>query len=155
VMMTPFPGTVDFDRWEKSMGADVPRVEGVPITRYWLIPARVRPKMFTPHGTMTTEEISERTQGVWDSFYSLREIWDRSKCVPTLRGRLAFLFISKLYRQMYANTGISSDSARRQRATQVARWLAVPCRKLFAGKPMPELEVPVVQRPSGLMSITY
>ncbi len=108
VMMTPFPGTVDFDRWEKSMNGNVPRVDGVPITRYWLIPASVRPKMFTPHETMTTEEIRERTQGVWDSFYSLREIWERSKCVPTLRGRLAFLFISKLYRQMYANTGIST-----------------------------------------------
>ena len=45
---------------------------------------------------MTTEEIRERTQGVWDSFYGLREIWGRSKCVPTLRGRLAFLFISCL-----------------------------------------------------------
>jgi hypothetical protein len=32
--------------------------------------------------TMSTEEIRERTQGVWDSFYSLREIWERSKCVP-------------------------------------------------------------------------
>ena len=61
-------------------------MDGVPITRYWLIPASVRPKMFTPHETMTTEEIRERTQGVWDSFYSLREIWSRSKCVPTLRG---------------------------------------------------------------------
>ena len=45
---------------------------------------RARPKMFTPHETMTTEEIRERTQGVWDSFYSLREVWERSKCVPTL-----------------------------------------------------------------------
>jgi radical SAM superfamily enzyme YgiQ (UPF0313 family) len=155
VMMTPFPGTIDFDRWEKSMNGSVPHVAGVPITRYWLIPAHVRPKMFSPHETMTTEEIRERTQGVWDSFYGLREIWERSKCVPTLRGRLAFLFISKLYRQMYANTGISTDSARRQKATRVARWLAVPCRKLFDAKPMPELEVPEVQRPSGLTSITY
>jgi radical SAM superfamily enzyme YgiQ (UPF0313 family) len=155
VMMTPFPGTIDFDRWEKSMNGSVPHVAGVPITRYWLIPAHVRPKMFSPHETMTTEEIRERTQGVWDSFYGLREIWKRSKCVPTLRGRLAFLFISKLYRQMYANTGISTDSARRQKATRVARWLAVPCRKLFDAKPMPELEVPEVQRPSGLTSITY
>ena len=88
VMMTPFPGTVDFDRWEKSMNGNVPRVDGVPITRYWLIPANVRPKMFSPHETMTTAEISERTQGGWDSFYSLRKIWGRSKCVPTLRGWL-------------------------------------------------------------------
>jgi hypothetical protein len=155
VMMTPFPGTVDFDRWEKSMNGNPPRVEGVPITRYWLIPASVRPKMFSPHETMTTEEIRERTQGVWDNFYSMREIWTRSKCVPTLRGRLAFLFISKLYRQMYANTGISTDSARRQKANRVARWLAVPCRKLFEAKPMPELEVPAVRKPSELTSITY
>ena len=136
------------------MNGSVPHVDGVPITRYWLIPASVRPKMFSPHETMTMEEIRERTQGVWDSFYSLREIWGRSKCVPTLRGRLAFLFVSKLYRQMYANTGISTDSARRQKATRVARWLAVPCRKLFAAKPMPELEMPVLRRPSGLTSIT-
>jgi hypothetical protein len=137
------------------MNGSVPHVDGVPITRYWLIPASVRPKMFSPHETMTTEEIRERTQGVWDSFYSLREIWGRSACVPTLRGRLAFLFISKLYRQMYANTGISTDSARRQSATRVARWLAVPCRKLFEAKPMPELEAPVSRNSSELTSITY
>ena len=161
VMMTPFPGTVDFDRWEKNMSQNTPRVGGVPITRYWLIPANVRPKMFTPHETMSSEEIGDRTQGVWDQFYGMGEIWERSKCVPTLRGRLAFLFISKLYRQMYAKTGISTDSARRQRATRLARWLAVPCRKLFSAKPMPELVAPIVlplatePRGSGLTSITY
>ena len=136
------------------MADNVPHVDGVPITRYWLIPASVRPKMFTPHPTMSTDEIRERTQGVWDDFYGLREIWNRSKCVPTLRGRLAFLFISKLYRQMYANTGISTDSARRQKATRIARWLAVPCRKLFEGKPMPQLEMPVSKPVSGLTSIS-
>lgn len=142
VMLTPFPGTVDFDRWEKNLGDSMEHVAGVPINRHWLIPAEVRPKMFSPHGTMSSDEIRERTQGVWDSFYSMPEIWKRSSCVPTLRGRLAFLFISKLYRQMYAKTGISTDSARRQKATRMARWLAVPCQKLFSAKPMPELAMP-------------
>ncbi len=142
VMLTPFPGTVDFDRWEKAQGENCERIGDIPITRHWLIPAEVRPKMFSPHGTMSSAEIGERTQGVWDSFYSPREIWKRSKCVPTLRGRLAFLFVSKLYRQMYAKTGISTDSARRQKATRMARWLAIPCRKLFEAKPMPELQMP-------------
>jgi hypothetical protein len=32
-------------------------------------------------------------------------------CV-SLKARIAFLLISKLYRQMYANTGIATDSAR-------------------------------------------
>lgn len=155
VMLTPFPGTIDFERWEKNQkqDPDAMHVNGVPLTRYWLIPAAVRPKMFSPHPTMSTDEIRQRTQGVWDNFYSMSAIWRRSKCVPTLRGRLAFLFISKLYRQMYANTGISTDSARRQKATRMARFMAVPCRKLFAAKPMPELKLPEAICPSTLLPI--
>jgi len=147
--LTPFPGTVDFERWEKSLGDNVPKVDGTPITRYWLIPHEIRPKMFTPHPTMTSEDLRARTQGVWDQFYDFKEIWERSKCVRSLKGRIGFLFISKLYRQMYANTGISTDSARRERATRMARWLAIPTRRLFSAKPMPELKSPVsVMRPA-------
>ncbi|HET9086404.1 MAG TPA: radical SAM protein [Acidobacteriaceae bacterium] len=153
VMLTPFPGTVDFDRWEKGLGENVMHVAGIPITRHWLIPAEIRPKMFSPHGTMTTDEIRERTQAVWDDFYSMPEIWKRSRCVPTLRGRLAFLFTSKLYRQMYANTGISTDSARRQKATKIARWMAIPTRKLFEAKPMPDLKMPERSFASDLLPI--
>ena len=142
VMLTPFCGTVDFERWEKSFGEDVPAVEGVPITRYWLIPADKRPKMFMPHPTMNSDEMRERTQGVWDRFYSFRAIWKRSDCTPNWKARLAFIFISKLYRQMYASTGIATDSARRNRANKRARWLAAHCRRLFRGNPMPELEMP-------------
>jgi radical SAM superfamily enzyme YgiQ (UPF0313 family) len=142
VMLTPFAGTVDFERWEKSFGADVPTVARIPLTRHWLIPHDVRPKTFMPHPTMNSEEIGRRTQQVWDRFYSLRSIWKRSSCTPTLRSRVAFLFISKLYRQMYATTGIATDSARRSRANRWARWLAIPCRKLFKASPMPELQIP-------------
>jgi radical SAM superfamily enzyme YgiQ (UPF0313 family) len=142
VMMTPFPGTVDFDRWEKAQQVNPTMVDGVPITRYWLIPAHKRPKMFTPHPSMSSDEIRERTQGVWDRFYDWGNIWKRSDCVVSIRGRLAFLFISKLYRQMYAKTGISSDSARKNRANLISRLIAVPCRRLFQAKPMPELEMP-------------
>ncbi len=142
VMLTPFAGTVDFEKWEKSFGDNVPMVDGTPITRYWLIPQASRPKMFMAHPTMTSEEMRERTQGVWDRFYSMKSIWKRSGCVKSLRARLAFVFVSKLYRQMYASTGISTDSARKSRANSWARMLAVPCRKLFLGKPMPELQVP-------------
>ena len=142
VMLTPFCGTVDFERWEKSFGDNVPTVAGTPITRYWLIPPDIRPKMFMPHPTMNSEEMRQRTQSVWDRFYSFGAVWKRSSCTPDLRARLAFIFISKLYRQMYASTGIATDSARRNRANQWARWLAVPCRRLFQGKPMPGLQAP-------------
>jgi hypothetical protein len=155
VMLTPFPGTIDFDRWEKNQRQDpnAVTINGTPLTRYWLIPAAVRPKMFSPHETMSADEVRERTQGVWDKFYSFSSIWQRSRCVPGLKGRLAFLFISKLYRQMYANTGISTDSARREKATRMARLLAIPCRKLFEAKPMPELQVPASSQRSKLLPI--
>jgi len=146
VMMTPFPGTVDFNRWEKEQ-AKSPEVVAtptgdIPITRYWLIPTAIRPKMFTPHPSMSSVEISQRTQKVWDRFYDWRSIWLRSACTPNLRSRVAFMFLSKLYRQMYAGTGISTDSARRKKSKTWARWTAKQCRKLFASAPMPELQSP-------------
>jgi radical SAM superfamily enzyme YgiQ (UPF0313 family) len=144
VMMTPFPGTVDFGRWEKAQEAKevIEGVGGVPLTRYWLIPTAVRPKMFTPHPTMEAADISRRTQAVWDRFYEFPAIWKRSSCTPTLKARLAFVLLSKLYRQMYAGTGISTDSARRKKAKVSARWLAKQTRKIFQSKPMPELMYP-------------
>jgi hypothetical protein len=94
VMMTPFPGTVDFGRWEKQQSENPTMVGDVPITRYWLIPSAVRPKMFTPHPTMSADEIRDRTQRVWDRFYGWKAIWVRSECTPTLRARVAFIFLS-------------------------------------------------------------
>jgi radical SAM superfamily enzyme YgiQ (UPF0313 family) len=146
VMLTPFPGTVDFERWEKAQEHTGASVNGIPLTRYWLIPPAERPKMFTPHPSMTSDEIRERTQHVWDAFYSVGSIWKRSRCVSSIRARLAFLFVSKLYRQMYAGTGIAADSARQSRARFWARLLAKPCRRLFQAKPLPTLEVPACRK---------
>jgi hypothetical protein len=52
------------------------------------------------------------------------------------------MLISKLYRQMYANTGIATDSARVNRSATWARMIAKPCQRLFSAPPMPELQVP-------------
>ncbi len=142
VTLTPFPGTVDFAKWEASLAGHEPRVLDIPVTRHWLIPDAHRPKIYTPHPTMSAEEIRQRTQEVWDRFYSIREVWRRSGCVRSIKARLAFVLCSKLYRQMYANTGISTDSARVSRASRWARVMARPTRRLFAARPMPDLAVP-------------
>jgi len=142
VTLSPYPGTVDFNRWEKGLGANPPTIAGVPLTRRWLIPQSLRPKLYWDHPVMSAEEIRSRTQAVWDSFYRLGSIWKRSRFIKSSRGRLAFLLISKIYRQMYADTGIATDSARVSWSGRWARWLAKPCRHLFAGKPMPQLSVP-------------
>jgi radical SAM superfamily enzyme YgiQ (UPF0313 family) len=142
VMLTPYPGTVDFIKWEKQMEADPVFVGGVPLTRRWLIPQALRPKLYWSHPTMSAEEIRLRTQSVWDTFYGLRSIWVRSQFIKSVRARLAFLLISKIYRQMYADTGIATDSARVSRSVRWARLLAKPCQRLFAAAPMPDLEIP-------------
>jgi radical SAM superfamily enzyme YgiQ (UPF0313 family) len=141
VMLTPFPGTVDFAKWERE-ATDVATVNGVPLTRYWLIPPSQRPKVYAPHPAMSADDIRVRTQGVWDRFYGLSAVWQRSTCVRSLRSRLAFVLISKLYRQMYANTGIATDSARVARSAKRARLLARAARRLFMAPPMPDLMEP-------------
>ena len=146
VMLTPYPGTVDFTAWEKAIGSDAEQVAGIPITRHWLIPQAHRPKVYAPHPVMTPDEIRARTQAVWDRFYSLPKIWARSRCTTTLRARLAFVLLSKLYRQMYANTGIATDSARVNRANRWARLIARPCRRLFVARPLPNFAAPDAQR---------
>ena len=142
VMLTPFPGTVDFEKWEREQAANAPTIAGIPITRHWLIPQDRRPKVYSPHPVMVPDEIRQRTQAAWDSFYSLPRVWARAKVVESWRGRVTFVLLSKLYRRMYANTGIATDSARTARSVRVARWLARPCRNLFIGDPMPHLQVP-------------
>jgi hypothetical protein len=150
VMLTPFPGTVDFAAWERD-STDSPTVGGVPLTKYWLIPPAQRPRVYSPHPTMSAEEIRTRTQQVWDEFYGFRAVWQRSQCLRSLRSRLAFVLISRLYRQMYANTGIATDSARVARSAKWARLIARHTRRLFVTRPMPDLQVPAARPPATVV----
>jgi radical SAM superfamily enzyme YgiQ (UPF0313 family) len=143
VILSPFPGTVDFKRWEKTDEARLTQIGGIPLTRRWLIPVATRPKVSFAHPVMSGEEIRQRTQAVWDQFYSIRSIWKRTHFLKSAKSRLAFVLISKIYRQMYADTGIATDSARVAWSARSVRWLAKPCRRLFAARPMPELQVPL------------
>jgi hypothetical protein len=146
-MLSPYPRTADFNRWEKTLGDNPPTVAGIPLTRRWLIPQALRPKLYWDHRVMSTQEIRSRTQGVWGNFYGWGPIWKRSSFIKSSRGRLAFVLIPRIYRIMYADTGIATDCARVSWSGRWARWLAKPCRRLFAGSPMPELQVPGLRQP--------
>jgi hypothetical protein len=138
VMLTPFPGTIDFGKWEQQESAKV-TVDGIPLSRYWLIPASKRPKVYSPHPSLSADDIRQRTQQVWDDFYDLGAIWSRSASMRSLRSRLAFVLISKLYRQMYANTGIATDSARVAKSVKRARLMAWLGRRRVIAESMPVL----------------
>jgi hypothetical protein len=141
VLLTPFPGTIDFEKWAADEARNGTTVDGVPITRHWLIPAQKRLRLFPVHPTMSFEEIRAGAQRAWDRFYGWPAIWKRSRVVESWRARLAFVLVSRLYRQMYANTGITVDSARVARSARIARWVGRLCRPLFLGRPIPELDI--------------
>ena len=124
VLLTPFPGTVDFEKWAGRQMRR--RSTACPVTRHWLIPQHRRPKVYSPHPTLSAEEIRVGTQRAWDNFYSWRRVWVRSRVVKSMRSRVAFMLVSKLYRQMYANTGIATDSARRA-IDQMGALAGTPC----------------------------
>ena len=142
VLLTPFPGTIDFEKWAGEERNARTKVDGVSITQHWLIAEDRRPKLFSAHPTMSLEEIRVGTQGAWNQFYSWRRVWARSRVVESMRSRIMFVLISKLYRLMYADTGIATDSARVARSARRARWMGILCRRLFLGSPMPDLAMP-------------
>jgi hypothetical protein len=144
VTLTPFPGTLDFEKWERETGDAMPMVDGVPVSRHWLIPQAKRPKLLTPHPVMSGEEIRQGTQGVWNNFYSLRASWKRSDILKAFRNRVAFVVASKVMLHAFGNTGLSTDSARASRSTKWGGMGFSLLQKMFSAKPMPNLQVPTV-----------
>ena len=142
VTLTPFPGTLDFEKWEREKGDDMPMVDGIPVSRHWLIPQAKRPKLLTPHPVMSGEEIRQGTQNVWNNFYSFKASWQRSNMLKAVRNRVAFVVASKVMLHAFGNTGLSTDSARASRATKWGGLGFSLLQKMFAAKPMPDLQVP-------------
>ena len=145
VMLTPFPGTVDFAAWEKRLGGDAPRIADIPITRHWLIPQHQRPKIYLPHPAMSAEEIRARTQEVWDQFYSLPRVWERSRCTTSLKARLAFV----LHLEAVPADVRQHGDRDRQRARQPRQPVGPPDSQAVSlpvlARPMPDLQAPIAR----------
>ena len=133
IMLAPFPGTLDFQKWEKTVEGQI--LDDVPMNRYWLAGPYRRFAIPVPNTAMTRDEISDGMRSAWDTFYSFRNLWQRSRRASKIGERLAFILLSKIYRQMYARTGLATDSARSQRAAFWVRMLARPCHRLFKAAP--------------------
>ena len=133
VLLTPFPGTVDFEKWaENERQTNDTKIDGVSLTTHWLIPEDRRPTSVyrASHDEPRTD--SRRHPGVPGTSSTAGRKCGRGRASSrSLRSRVAFMLISKLYRQMYANTGIATDSARVQRSTKWARLMGTAARGLF------------------------
>ena len=85
VLLQPFPGTVDFEKWEKAQ-VNPAQVDNIPITRHWLLPNGEAAEDLHAAPSLRPEEIRGYTQQVWDKFYSFSAIWQRAQCVKSLKG---------------------------------------------------------------------
>ena len=122
-------------------------VDGIPVSRHWLIPQSRRPKLLTPHPVMSGEEIRQGTQNVWTDFYSLKASWQRSNILKSFKSRIAFVVASKVMLNAFGRTGLSTDSARASRATKLGGIGFSVLQKMFAARPMPDLPVPMSPHP--------
>ena len=140
--LTPLPRHVGFrqlGRGGEEQGGESSRRSDKPLLAD--PPTSPSENVYAPPGHVGRRDHAAQ-HNVWDSFYRLPSIWERSKITKSIRGRLSFVLMSKLYRQMYAKTGFATDSARTRRARRWTQWIAKPVRRLFRAPPMPDLQVP-------------
>ena len=145
VMLTPFPGTVDFARWEQT--AEPSYVDDVPVDTVLAHPVEASGRSSSRRiRRWRLTRFRRRTQATWDAFYGLQVVWKRSSCVKSLRARLAFVIISKTIPSDVRQHG----NRHRQLAPRpVGQDGAVPrqdgprllCRRAYAGPAGPRLDL--------------
>ena len=151
VMMTPFPGTVDFDRWEKSMNGNVPQVDGVPITRYWLIPAECAAEdVHSPRDHDDGGDLASGRRGSGTTFTACGRFGTgRSACPRCAAGWRSCSSPSCIARCMRTPAFPPTAPGGRRRRAWRAGWR---CRaeSYSQRKPMPELEMPAFTQVLGV-----
>jgi radical SAM superfamily enzyme YgiQ (UPF0313 family) len=109
VRYTPFPGTVD---WQNLLKDKLPIKLTEDSQQYWLKEKRTSP-LFR-HPTLPPEDIEGALHSLWNGFYSAPQILKRAKSMGFKKPMhyLAYFFASKVYKKVYWEHGVASDSAR-------------------------------------------
>ncbi|PYS51559.1 MAG: radical SAM protein [Acidobacteria bacterium] len=118
----PYPGTKDFyemmsDKKNLEKPGFSPKHKTQILTDdYWLTP--MRPVDIIKHPNISKDDLHLENKKCWDSFYSLRESFKRTK-----HGRakswspakkMAYMMVCILFRQAYAGYGMAADSVRKK-----------------------------------------
>ena len=144
VLLTPFPGTLDFDKWaEKERRHRWPGVDGVPVTQALADPRGSPAEDLTsPHPTMTAKRFGSGRRASGIEFYSWGAVWARSRVVQLAADALAFM-PSRSCTGRCTPTPASPPTARASIDRPSARaGSAAPCARLFVAQPMPDLAMP-------------
>src|SRR5262249_5874659 len=117
----PYPGTKDFyEMMNDKKNLDKPGFRPKHKTQiltdeYWLTP--LRPVDIIKHPNITKEDLHEENKKCWDSFYSMKESFKRTRRGRAknwpIAGKLVYLLACLLFRRAYAGYGMAADSVRR------------------------------------------
>ena len=127
----PYPGTKDFYEMmddKKNIGKDGFRAKHktqILFDQYWLTP--LRPVDIIKHPNISKQDLHNENKKCWDSFYSLRESFrrtreGRAKSWP-LAAKVIYLMACLLFRRAYAGYGMAADGVRRTEMTRGTRLL--------------------------------
>lgn len=117
----PYPGTKDFyemmnDKRNRDKPGYTPKHKTkILLDDYWLTP--LRPVDIIGHPNISKYDLHAENKECWDSFYSLRESFNRTKRGRAkdwpIAGKIAYLMACILFRRAYAGYGMAADAVRR------------------------------------------
>ncbi len=128
---SPYPGTKDYYEMihdQKNIGrADFTPKHKTKLLRdrFWL--TTLKPADFLKHPHMSRHELIAENKKCWDTFYSWRETWKRTRSgflkSRPLPARMAYICFCLAFKRVYAGHGISADDVRRQRMGVMTRFI--------------------------------
>ncbi len=128
-----YPGTKDyFSMAADRKHLDVPDYRPKHQTRllherFWLQPSQ--PVHLLKHPRLTGEELLAEHERCWDTFYSLKETWRRTRRQPIrswpFLGRLTYLLFCAIFKRVYQTHGVAADSVQDARGPVTVTLIGV------------------------------
>ncbi len=128
---SPYPGTKDFyemmnDKKHFARANFVPKHQTqIREERFWLKP--LKQADLINHANISRDDLLAENKKCWDAFYSLKEIFrrtrrGRAKAWP-LAAKFTYLLLCLGFKRIYAGHGVSADSVERKKMGFVTRIL--------------------------------
>jgi radical SAM superfamily enzyme YgiQ (UPF0313 family) len=119
----PYPGTKDYyemmkDRKNHEKSGLLPKHRTqILYDRFWLEPKK--PVYLIKHPNMSSDELLKENKQCWDSFYSVKEIYKRTRMdIPKswpLAGKITYVLLCIVFKRVYAGHGVSADSVQKKK----------------------------------------
>jgi radical SAM superfamily enzyme YgiQ (UPF0313 family) len=118
-----YPGTKDYysmtsDRKQAAVAGYRPKHQTQMLyDRFWLEPSR--PVHLIKHPHLTSDELLSEHKQCWDTFYSFKETWRRTRRDPVkswpVIGRLTYILFCAIFKRVYQTHGVAADSVQDSR----------------------------------------